>query len=871
MDLERLTPLWLLPPALGFLWWAQHRTLQVLPTSRRRALLAVRAVLVALVLLALCGPGGSREQDREAVIFVLDHSQSLGEEGVARAESRASELLQGLPAEVQAGFVSAGSDGAVLRLPSTDRTPQALPRDLLLRDGHQSHLSAALELASGLFPAGAGRRIVLLSDGMQTGGDLEAAARDAALKGIVVDTVAVHGPRRMDARVLRLRPSRARSHEGATLALSAEIESTISGPARLRLFENGVEVENREIVLEPGAPQQAVFQRTPEERNLYRYLVRIEGVVGDELPGNDEAMALVDVRGRPLLLLIEDEVDEARYLVDAMAREGIRLHLRPPEAIPTSLQELAVYDGVILSDVPAYRIGEHAMTLIHDYVEQLGGGFLMIGGVRSFGVGGYYRTPIEDILPVRMQPPDRDERYSTALALVVDKSGSMEGLKMELCKSAAVATAQMLAPKDLIGVVAFDADASWIVPMTRAGRKGEIEAQVATLAASGGTNIFPGMTLAQQALREARARVKHMIVLTDGHTQGGAYEQLAAELRGSGITVSTVGVGDGADNALLERIAAAGGGKHYATTDPSTLPKIFTQDAATHLGRLVREEAFQAQQAEEHPMLAGWPVQQSPPMLGYVKTLRKATTQVPLVTDLGDPLLAHWRFGLGKVTAFTSDCKTRWAALWIAQWGAGYSQFWGQVLREMARAPQGQHLDLRVEREGAGARIVVDALEDPARFKNAATVEADVYFVPRGALGSALRLRQHLMLEQTGPGRYTSSFLPAEPGVYLVRARSEGELVSAGLVHEVSGEVAGQRIDESLLARVRQLTGGSDLAAPGSMVPPRSRRQGEFVDLTPLLLVCLLLLFLVDLGLRRTENVLGLWDGIAGWIVRMRR
>ena len=163
----------------------------------------------------------------------------------------------------------------------------------------------------------------------------------------------------------------------------------------------------------------------------------------------------------------------------------------------------------------------------------------------------------------------------------------MGGAKIEICKSAAAATAEMLKRKDEIGVVAFYSAARWIVPLTRASNKADIGARIATLTAGGGTNIYPGMSAAYEAVRSAKARVKHMIILSDGRTGGGGYEQLAASAQEAEITVSTVGVGHGADNRLLGAIATAGGGKHYATSDPSNIPRIFTQDAATHLGKLI--------------------------------------------------------------------------------------------------------------------------------------------------------------------------------------------------------------------------------------------------------------------------------------------
>jgi hypothetical protein len=258
---------------------------------------------------------------------------------------------------------------------------------------------------------------------------VEAAARDAALLGIVIDAVPNAGQRRPDVQVVTLATSKSRSHEGATIRLRADVESSIEGSGVLRLFENGVEVQSRPVTLQVGQVVSEEFRVVPQRRGLYTYRVRAEGFEGDTIPDNDEAMTLVDVRGQPLLLYIEGEPQEAHYLTDAMLKEGVRLDLRPVESFPQTLQDLAGYDGVVVSDVPAHQLTDRSMTIIRDYVEKLGGGFVMIGGKNSFGVGGYYRTPIEDVLPVKMKAPDKEERYATALALVVDRSGSMRGFR----------------------------------------------------------------------------------------------------------------------------------------------------------------------------------------------------------------------------------------------------------------------------------------------------------------------------------------------------------------------------------------------------------------------------------------------------------
>ena len=371
------------------------------------------------------------------------------------------------------------------------------------------------------------------------------------------------------------------------------------------------------------------------------------------------------------------------------------------------------------------------------------------------------------------------------------------------------------------------------------------------------------MIAGRDALLSVQAKVKHMIVLTDGQTSGTNYGQLAAGLQQQGITVSTVGVGQGAALDLLQQIAAAGGGQFYATLDPTNLPQIFTQDAMTHMGRLIREEPFEPSQTERHAMVEGWPVRSAPPLLGYVKTRRKATAQVPLVTPEGDPLLASWRFGAGRVVAFTSDCKSRWGALWISSWREGYNQFWAQVLREMARPPQGQLMDLALRREAGAVTVTADVLEDAATFADAADVEATVYFVAATSLASELRPVERLTLRQTGAGRYEASFYPQQPGVYLVQSRAGSRTVSAGIVQPTSAESATGQVNEAGLREVTHLTGGELLPPEVATLPP-DRRPGPttYTELRPLLLVLLLLVFLSDLLIRRWENVIGVREAV---------
>jgi len=862
MDWESPYLLLLILPALAFLLWAESGSVHPMSPRRKRILLIVRALGVMLALAALAGPAKVVTSDGRAVVIAVDHSQSLGEPGMRAAVAKARALRSSLPGDTEVSFVGFGDEPRLLGESDLNDPGLAALGAAMEKHGAQSNYASALDYARALFPAGTARHVVLIGDGHETRGSLRSAARAAAVADVHVHAIPVAGPRRPDVRVRGVTPAQPRIHEGAALKLTVDVESTLDGTGLVKLFENGIEVERRGVTVGSGRTVQEVFTRHPSTRNIYNYRAVLEGFADDSIPSNNEGLALVEVRGRLRVLYVEGDAAEAQYLMEAMEKEGILLELRQAGNIPGTVQELGGYDAVILSDLPAHKVGESAMAAIRDYVDKLGGGFVMIGGPNSFGVGGYYHSPIEEILPVRLKAPDEEEKQSSALAICVDRSGSMSGEKLEMAKSASIATAEVLTRNDYIGVWAFDSESRVIVPMTRLTSTAAVAGQISSLTAGGGTNLYPAMSDARNALQRVKAKIKHMLILTDGETAGSGYEALASQCRAGGITISTVGVGQDVRMPFLQAIASLGGGQSYNATDPGAITRIFTQDTLMHTGRMLREEAFEPKVAERHPILAGWDRFEPPPLLGYVKTLRKSIAQVPLVSDLGDPLLAHWRYGLGKVTAFTSDAKSRWASLWISRW-SGFGQFWSQVLRETARPPQGQNMDLRCAMDGDEARVSVDALADAGTRGNDERVGAEVFFVPAGSLAAPLKPVRTLALRQSGPGLYEGVFKPDQAGVYLVRAQRGAQMVTAGLVHNPGGEVSLGTVNERLLREACSLAGGAYLET-GTRLDLGKAKARRYVELWPWLVIALMLVFLADIAVRRWEHVVGILELLSG-------
>jgi Ca-activated chloride channel family protein len=299
------------------------------------------------------------------------------------------------------------------------------------------------------------------------------------------------------------------------------------------------------------------------------------------------------------------------------------------------------------------------MDAVKTYVREMGGGLVMIGGEQSFRLGGYYRTPIEDSLPVKMPIKKNVEKPNLALALVIDKSGSMSGHKIELAKEAAIAAAEVLKENDRFGVVAFDGAAEWIAPMTDSSDLGAITGYISRLVAGGGTNIYPGLYDAFQALQEEDAKLEHIILLSDGQTEGSGYDTLVSHIAADGITLSTVGIGEGADMRLMEDMASWGNGESYFTNDFGSIPQIFTRETMRASKSMLIEEPFVPTQVAQSEILKGIPLDDMPFLLGYVGCQGKDRATISLVSDYGDPVLASWTFGLGRAVAFTSDAKAR--------------------------------------------------------------------------------------------------------------------------------------------------------------------------------------------------------------------
>ncbi|MEM6957518.1 MAG: VWA domain-containing protein, partial [Myxococcota bacterium] len=492
---------------------------------------------------------------------------------------------------------------------------------------------------------------------------------------------------------------------------------------------------------------------------------------------------------------------------------------------------------------------------------------IMAGGERAFGLGGWQGTRMERLLPVRMDAQRRRDQPSLALSLVIDRSGSMNGPKMELAKEAARATAELLSSDDYIAVVGFDSRPERIVRMQSARNRTRILRDIGRMSARGGTEIFSALDMAYQDLSVTRARIKHVILLTDGQAPENGITELTQVMRAEGITVSTVGLGADVNRVLLQSIANLGGGRSYLTSDAHNVPRIFRRETTTVSRSSAVEEYFQPSIVSRADFLRGVNIAGSPYLRGYVATRAKPIpAQVILQSDLSEPILARWRVGLGWSLAWTSDVKNRWAVEWL-RW-RGYSQFWAQLVREHMRNKRRQRLDMFAETTGDEVRVTVDAIDNSDQFMNgldsvlkvegpmgARRARADS---PEDQADPQLRRTRELPLRQTAPGRYEARLPLDAYGSFVLTAehRREGRVVAESatqLANPYPSEYATLEPNTALLSRVAAVTGGEASPSPARLFDAQGETIEAHEELWSLLLYLALALFVLDLLLRRVR------------------
>lgn len=851
---QMLAPQWLaLGLAIPVVWLLRKWSLSDLPWLQSLISVTLRSLLILALCLGLTRIVRTNYDSKICTVLVVDVSRSVPQSLLDQIEQYVQEVNtnRGQNAVRLVTFAREAREVALESNGNVDFEIERFEEEAL---GLESNLGPALRLAYGLFPQNHLRRIVVMSDGNLNRGDLLAEIHEAGRFGVQLylkefdyqqpDEVLIHSVDVPDG-----------------IEVSEPFDVTID---LFSTYEGEVEIE---IDLGEGFTAQTFdFNVQPDEIVHHRARLEVSypgerlmtfelDAERDTFDDNNQYEYIVDVPGRPQVLYIEGESRQSQYLERALDDErnsqvDFDLEPRNENGFPDDLDEMLRYDLIMLSDVEAGDISRSAMRNLREYVRDYGGSFIMIGGEDSFGPGGYQGTIMEEILPVTFEAQRNESMPSVALVLVIDRSGSMDGLPLEMAKDAARAVVEMLAPHDRIGVIAFDDNPHTVVRLQRASNRIRIESDIARISSGGGTDIYPALEEAYFELLDSSARTKHVILLSDGEAPTEGISDLVRDMRSDDISVSTIALGSGADTSLLEMIADLSNGHFYQTDDADHIPQLFVQDASQVTRSSIVEEPFRPVEVSSSEATRRIDFTEVPYLLGYISTRPRRSATVGLETDLGEPLYAYWRFGRGLTAVFTSDCKNRWMTEWIGE--SVYRRFWAQVVHHLMREQddEDETLDMDVfVRDGRGG-VTIDVFGDDGSFINAIVSTLHV----SGPNGEEFEVP----LEQTAAGRYEATFDVPTYGSYQLEAEHtlNGEpyaVSTATLPNPYPDEYLVVGANYASLRQAITLGGGQINPEIVELFDPQGEKIAFEEDLWPYFLFAALGLLLLDVLMRRVR------------------
>ncbi|MFP4497459.1 MAG: VWA domain-containing protein [Vulcanimicrobiota bacterium] len=853
IDFTRPQALILLLLLIPVFYWYKNSIVDM-PPLRRKVSMGIRMIIILAVILAISGLQLKHKIQDQSVLFLVDSSLSVTEQKKIWALDFIKKSMENKPPRDKAGVILFGRDALV---EETLSPRLKITRFSSIIEPEHTDISRALQLASAVFPENTVKRVVLLTDGNQNLGNAEKQAELLASRGIEVRTVAYPTQKFSELMINRLEAPPEITRETPFL-IKVEVESSLKTTGILNVYRNNTLLAREKVELQQGK-NLFTIKDTLQAQGNYKYHAILESS-SDSYSQNNTGETLVTVQGKPQILYIAGSSHREQLLGRIFKENNFNIKLGDVEDLPLTLAEMSQYRALVFDNLDGLLLSNSQLQMVENFVKDLGGGFIMIGGDASFGPGGYYRTPVENILPVDLDIRKRKNLPTAALILCIDKSGSMseaaDGVeKIALAREAAIATLHLLGNNDKIGVIGFDSASKWVTMLTYSDKKKEIANEIASLRAGGGTNIYPALDSAYLALKDSQAIVKHIILLSDGRSAPGNYKALTQKMQNENITLSTVGIGADADMPFLKELAQLGKGRVYYSENAKNLPRIFIRETFLAGKMAIVEKSFQPLYKTPAEFLEGLDQANLPQLLGYTVTTAKPIATTSHFANEEDPLLAYWRTGLGKSVAFTSDDGLKWGKTWL-KW-KDYEKFWVQALRWVIPDNLNDRYSVVTSLEQNRGKIVMEALDENGNPVNFLNLKARVVS-PSGRTNE-------IEISQESVGRYKGTFSASEVGTYLINLVEErnGELITSKFQSfSVPFSPEYKQLDNNLylLQKVANITNGEMIQNPEKVFEKNQKVVFYPQSIWPGLLLLALFLLPLDVASRRVYLPENFWD-----------
>ncbi|MDD5944982.1 MAG: VWA domain-containing protein [Clostridia bacterium] len=803
-----------------------------------------RTLTVIALILSLSGVSVTDKAKNDMTVFLADISDSTAKWADDTAEF--IETAQSHKGNGDKTAVALFGGRTVTAVPSTDEYV-TVNTDTAAVEKTSTNIESAVKQALGIYDESVRKRLVIITDGAETKGD--AVSVRNLLKSENVQTLIydISGKTESEAGIREIAVPQY-VNINMDYDVNVIIDSIGSQKAVLKLYRGTALAVNEEIDLKNGE-NRFVFTDKAEKGGGITYRAEIT-TQKDTFYQNNSIYGYCYAENLPSVLIVgEGESDEnMRKLLESAQINAVSVS---PSNAPSSYDSLTAYDCVVLADVDYDSMNGDFITALDSFVKYAGGGLITIGGENSYGPGGYSGTPLEDMLPVEMDIKTQSEDPDLAMIMVIDRSGSMadgsSGVSnMDLAKEAAYRGVQELGDDDLIGIIAFDSQAQWVVEPQKAGENlDEIGQKIGEIQAGGGTSILPALRMACTKLSETETKLKHIILLTDGQAETSGYDNLLRMAREDGITISTIAVGNGADTKLLQYIADQGNGRYYYADQSSSLPEIFVYETTIASKDYLNNEDFYPSAGDSSEITEN--IDSVPMLHGYVSTTAKSRADVVLKSDDDEPVLAAWQYGLGRAASWMSDFSGQWTSDWIAS-DEGLDIFRNLISYSMRSDIL---YDIEVTGEASGGVSAVTA-KIPADSRTVG-VSANI----RTAEGEEYSTDMSAVL----PGEYTCTIPTDEEGAYIITVTeklSDGEenVYNTGFIIGYSKEYDARSMrDNGVIDELASYDNISIITSPDQVYENELPETSAKSDISVPLVVLALILLILDILLRRFPEI----------------
>ena len=806
---------------------------------------SLRSLVLCFIILSMCGISLNIQSNVTENIVAIDMSSST-QISNNEIETIITNINRNLGEKDKIGAVVFGNDASVEKNLSGDKLELNISSKI---DTNQTDISKALDTSYSLMEKGGKKRIILISDGIETKSDAISTARNLSSQGVQISAVALTGNEKEEVQISDLKVPK-KVNKSNEFSLQADIYSTYSGEVTLKLYKNNNIIFNDKIDVTTGE-NKFMFSDVADKGGSIVYRAVIESD-RDNFTENNTFYGFTNVEDIQSILIIKNSNGETQSK-KILSSSGLNIVEVKADSAPESIDVLNQYDGIIIDNTPYDAFPKGFINSINTYVKELGKGVMVLGGDKSYGLGGYKNTVLEEILPVEMDVKTDGENPSLCMIMVIDQSGSMSdgryGIsKMEMAKEAAIRGLESLTDDDYIGVVAFDNNFSWVVEVTKVeGQKQQIADKISSIGPMGGTSILPALNEANKVIQNVNSKLKHIILLTDGQAEQNGYSSVINSMRNTGVTLSTVAVGSGADTALLEDLAEQGNGRYYFSNEFSDLPEIFAKETFLAGKEYINERSFYPQVKDYSNILDG--VDKVTALNGYISTSAKPRADVILQTDKEEPLLASWQYGLGRTIAWTSDLNGLWTEEFLSS--DEVVNIFKNSVSWLLSNKISSDIDVSafVKDDKGNVRIELPK-ENTGKIVSADIISWD---------GKSYTTN----LETIAPNVYEGSFLDTRQGAYIINIKMEDKdgkisVFSSGFNFPYSKEfnISDKDSGIRLLNQITDIGNGVVADNIDEIFSKDIEVTKASKDISSILLVIGLILFLVDVAIRRFSFIM---------------